>query len=34
MKAKLVAQSTADFEAWKKRASADQFDDGYRKPAE
>jgi cytochrome c oxidase subunit 2 len=34
MKAKLVAQSTDDFEAWKDKASAEQFDDGYRKPAE
>ena len=34
MKAMLVAQSADDFEAWKDKASADQFDDGYRKPAE
>ena len=34
MKAKLVAQSVDDFEAWKDKASAEQFDDGYRKPAE
>jgi len=34
MKAKLVAQSDEDFEAWKEQASAEQFDDGYRKPAE
>jgi len=34
MKAKLVAQSAVDFEAWKEKASAEQFDDGYRKPAE
>lgn len=34
MKAKLVAQSTADFEAWKDKAAEEQFDDGYRKPAE
>ena len=34
MKAKLVAQSYEDFEAWKDETSAKQFDDGYRKPAE
>lgn len=33
MKAKLVAHSVDDFEAWKEKASADQFDDGYRQPA-
>ena len=34
MKAKLVAQSAEDFEAWKDKASDEQFDDGFRKPAE
>ena len=34
MKAKLVAQSAEDFEAWKDKTSVEQFDDGYRKPAE
>lgn len=34
MKAVLVAQSTEDFEAWKDKTATEQFDDGYRKPAE
>lgn len=34
MKAKLVAHSTEDFDTWKDQVSAEQFDDGYRKPAE
>lgn len=34
MKAKLFADSEEDFEDWKQRASAEQFDDGFRKPAE
>jgi cytochrome c oxidase subunit 2 len=34
MKAKLVATSFEDFEDWKDQASEEQFDDGYRKPAE
>ncbi|WP_373650789.1 cytochrome c oxidase subunit II [Schlesneria sp. DSM 10557] len=34
MKAVLVAQSEDDFDAWKEEASARQFDDGYRQPAE
>lgn len=34
MKAKLVAQSKEDFDAWKDKVSEEQFDDGYRKPAE
>jgi cytochrome c oxidase subunit 2 len=34
MKARLFADSEEDFEDWKEKASADQFDDGYRKPAE
>jgi len=34
MKAKVVAQSEEDFAAWKDKAAAEQFDDGYRKPAE
>ena len=34
MKAKLVAESAEDFDAWKDKASADQFEDGYRKPSE
>lgn len=34
MKAKLVAQSAGDFEAWKDKVTEEQFDDGYRTPAE
>lgn len=34
MKAKLVAHSTEAFEEWKDKVSGEQFDDGYRKPAE
>jgi cytochrome c oxidase subunit 2 len=34
MKAKLVAQSAEDFEAWKDDASAKQFEDGFHPPAE
>lgn len=34
MKAKMVAQSDEDFDAWKQKATAEQFDDGFRKPAE
>ncbi len=34
MKAKLVAQPDEEFDAWKERVSAEQFDDGYRKPVE
>ena len=34
MKAKVVARSDEDFDAWKEQASAEQFDDGFRKPAE
>lgn len=34
MKAVLVAQSIEEFEAWKEKTSEEQFDDGYRKPAE
>ena len=33
MKAKVVAQSDEEFDAWKVQASAEQFDDGFRKPA-
>ena len=34
MKARMIAQSVEDFEAWKDQATAEQFDDGYRKPTE
>ena len=34
MKAKLIAQPDEEFDAWKERVSAEQFDDGFRKPAE
>lgn len=34
MKAVLVAQSQEDFDDWKDQVAAEQFDDGYRKPAE
>lgn len=34
MKAKLVAHSGESFEAWKDKVAEEQFDDGYRKPAE
>jgi cytochrome c oxidase subunit II len=34
MKAKVVAQSDEDFDAWKDKAAAEQFDDGFRPPAE
>jgi len=34
MKARVLAESQEDFEAWKERASAEQFDDGFRKIAQ
>ena len=34
MKARLIAQPDEEFDAWKERASAEQFDDGFRKPVE
>jgi hypothetical protein len=34
MKAKLVAQPDIEFEAWKERTSVEQFEDGFRKPAD
>lgn len=34
MKARVFGDSEEEFEAWKERASAEQFDDGYRKAAE
>ena len=34
MKAKLVAHSEESFGAWKEKVAEEQFDDGYRKPAE
>jgi len=34
MKAKVFAESEEDYEAWKVRASAEQFDDGFRKVEE
>jgi len=33
MKAQVVAQSDEDFEEWKTKAAADQFDDGFKKEA-
>lgn len=34
MKARVKAESAADFEAWKTQAAREQFDDGYRPPAD
>ncbi|GIX03496.1 MAG: alternative cytochrome c oxidase subunit 2 [Planctomycetaceae bacterium] len=34
MKARVMAQSEQEFDAWKKELTAQQFDDGYRPPAE